>query len=95
MTERVEISCIDKSDRGNPFERIKGVGGVNPDGTKWVLSDIAAINGIKSGKWQFYVVRGGHSHRVLVARTPWGYEYLKADVDGDSPDTLLGLPAPA
>lgn len=47
----VRISCVNKSDRTNPHERINNVGGVNGDGSRWKLSEDAAIAGIKAGKW--------------------------------------------
>jgi len=89
---RVEISCVCRSGRDNPFESIKEVGGRNSDGSSWALSELAAINGIRAGKWDFFVTSGGRARRVVVGRTPWGYEYLKTDADGDTPDLLLALP---
>ena len=92
MAESLQISFINKSGRGNPYEGIRNVGGVNADGTEWLLSELAAINGIKNGKSQFHVVQGGRNLRVLVARTAWGYEYLRTEADDDIPYVLLGLP---
>ena len=94
MSTSLQISFIHKSGRGNPYEGIRSVGGTNADGTEWLLSELAAINGLKNGKWQFHVVRGGRNVRVLVARTPWGYEYLRTEEDDDIPYVLLGLPEP-
>jgi hypothetical protein len=34
----IEIKCINKSDRYDPHERILRVGGINPDGARWSLS---------------------------------------------------------
>jgi hypothetical protein len=92
MSASLQISFITKSGRGNPYEGIRNVGGLNPDGTEWLFSELAAINGIKNGKWQFHVARGGRNVKVLVARTPWGYEYLRTEEDDDIPHVLLGLP---
>lgn len=53
----IRIDCINKSDRMNPHERIQNVGGSNPDGTRWHLTQEAAIAGVEDGRWQFYVER--------------------------------------
>ncbi len=88
----VQISCINKSDRMNPWERILRVGGVNPDGQRWRLSLTDAIDGIKAGKWTFFVSVGGHRVDVVIAKSRFGNEYLKTVPDVDSPDNLLSLP---
>jgi hypothetical protein len=93
MAQRVRIGCINKTDRHNPHERISHVGGVNPNGTRWRLTQSEAIAGIKADKWSFYVEQpAGHAVNVVVARSPQGYEYLKTEADGEQPNNLLSLP---
>jgi len=92
MTDNVEVKCINKSNRFDPHERIINIGGVNPDGTHWKLSQADAIAGIESGKWSLYVARGLHVVRVVVATSRFGYKYLKTEADGEQPDNLLSLP---
>jgi hypothetical protein len=87
-----EILCITKSDRFNPHERITHVGGRNNDGTAWRITQPDAIAGIESGKWGFYVSRGGNVARVIVATSRYGHKYLKTEADGEQPDNLLSLP---
>jgi hypothetical protein len=92
MPTRHEIRCINKTDRYNPHERIRSVGGRNGDGTAWKLSQEEAISGIESGKWSFYVSQQGRTVDVIVAKSAHGHKYLKTVADGEHPDNLLSLP---
>jgi hypothetical protein len=92
MADRHEVKCINKSDRDNPHERILNIGGLNPSGTRWKLSQQDAIKGIEDGKWLFYVIRGGKSVNVIVAVSRYGNKYLKTEADGEQPNNLLSLP---
>lgn len=86
-----QVTCITKSNRSNPHERITHIGGKNGDGTNWKLTQQDAISGIQSGKWEFYVSRGGGTVDVIIA-THNGNDYLKTRADGLQPDNLLSLP---
>lgn len=92
MAQRHEVQCINKSDRYNPHERIKNIGGKNSDGTRWKLSETDAIAGIEQGKWTFYVSKGGRTVDVVIAVSRYGNKYLKTTADGEQPDNLLSLP---
>ena len=92
MADRVRIQCINTTQRTNPHERISSVGGQNPNGTSWKLSEADAIAGIESGRWTFYVERpAGHAVDVVIAER-LGKKYLKTTADGEQPDNLLALP---
>jgi Protein of unknown function (DUF3892) len=92
MATRHRVLCINKTDRFNPHERISHIGGQNPDGTGWRLTQQEAIQGIESNRWAFYVLRGGREVNVIVAKSAYGHKYLKTVADGEQPDNLLSLP---
>jgi hypothetical protein len=92
MPENHQITCVNKTDRFNPHERIRYVGGLNPGGTRWKLTQEAAIEGIENGKWRFYVAVQGRSVWVVVEISQYGNKYLKTESDGVQPDNLLSLP---
>lgn len=92
MAMRVRIQCIKKNNRQGVHERIRFVGGLNDDGTRWKLAEPDAIDGIKRGDWDFHVRVGVAAEDVIVALSPAGHEYLKTKADGIVPDSLLSLP---
>jgi len=91
MAVDIQISCVNKSDRQNRHERIKNVGGVNADGSRWKLTEDQAIAGIEQGKWRFWTAGGGESTWVIIA-THNGRKYLKTEADTTTKDNLLSLP---
>jgi hypothetical protein len=92
MASRHQVLCVHKTDRSNPHERITHIGGRNGDGTAWKITQHDAIAGIESGKWSFYVSRGGHTVDVIVSTSRFGHKYLKTENDAEQPDNLLSLP---
>jgi hypothetical protein len=92
MASAVRIDCINKTDRSSAHERIRNIGGINPDRTRWRMSEAQAIQSIRDGTYSFYVERPqGHRVAVVIA-TRLGREYLKTVADGEQPDNLLALP---
>lgn len=87
----VQIHCINKTDRMNPHERIRRVGGLNDDGTRWAMPLGDAIQYTKKGN-RFWVHVAGKSVWVVIARSAQGHEYLKTEADGEQPNNLLSLP---
>jgi hypothetical protein len=88
----IKISCINKDDRINPYERITHIGGKNNDGGRWKMTQQQAISDIKSGKYNFYVEIRGDRADVIVAKSRFGNDYIKTVADGDEPNNLLSLP---
>ena len=95
MAPRFQITCVSKFDRDNPYDRITHIGGTSgvngPDGS-WKITQSDAIAGIESGRWAFYVTRGGRIVDVVVSISPYGNKYIKTTADGWIPDNLLSLP---
>jgi hypothetical protein len=90
MATRLRIRCINKSDRYNPHERIRHVGGGTP-GNRWRQTQQQTIREIENGEYEYYVQEGGKTVDVIVA-THNGNKYLKTKADGEQPDNLLSLP---
>jgi hypothetical protein len=91
MPKLVQIQCV-KCDKANPHQRVRYVGGMNPDGTCWKLSEDVAIAGLKEGKWRFWAAGDKKSVWVVTAKSASGREYLKAETDWVRPAKLLALP---
>lgn len=88
------VTCINKDDRDNPYERITHIGGTTDanGGKRWKITQQQAIEGIESGQWSFYVNQGGRVATVFVAISPYGNKYLKTEADDSEPNNLLSLP---
>lgn len=91
VTARLEVTCVSKTDRYNPHERIRGIGG-NASETRWYLTQEQAIAAIETGQRQFFVRVNGREVRVIVAVSRYGNKYLKTEADGEQPNNLLSLP---
>lgn len=90
-TKTAQISCINKSDRMNPHERITHVGGYADK--QWKITQEEAIAFIENGDWRFWVKPpNADSVWVIVATSRYGNKYLKTEADGEQPNNLLSLP---
>jgi hypothetical protein len=83
----MQIKCISRTERMSPHERITHVGGY--ECSQWKITLNNAIGKIERGEQAFSVRK---TVGVIVAVSPSSIKYLKAEVDGDQPDTLLRLP---
>ncbi len=91
MAETHQVKCINKTDRQDPHDRIKSIGG-DSNGKRWKLSQPEAIAGIETGKWSFFVNVQGESVWLVVATSRFGNKYIKTENDGEQPNNLLSLP---
>jgi hypothetical protein len=81
-----KITCIAKSDKYKPYERIKSIGGA------WgKVTQLNAIKQIESKKYHYHVLLNGFDVKVIVAIHS-GKKYLKTANDGLNPNDLLSLP---
>ena len=87
-----QILYISRSDRTDPQERITHIGGRNHGGSQWKISLQAAIDGIDSGHWAFFVRIQERRIPVVAAAGRSGGRYLTTAVAGEEPNALLTLP---
>lgn len=85
------VSCTEKDPARDPHARIRAVGGVSKDGSRWKRDLAAVIAEIESGEQTYYVNVGGRTPNLEVAAHQ-GTKYLKTMLDRDGSETLLGLP---
>ena len=92
MRQSIRVECVVRTDRVSPHHRIRAIGGRSREGEPWRLSEEGAIAAIENERATFYV-EWPKGHRIdLVVGQGLGKTYLKAERDGESPETLLGLP---
>ncbi len=91
MATRLRITCVSKTNRSDPHDRIHSVGGTNPSGAAFRHSQQQAIVNIRSGAYEYYVHVGQLMVDVIVS-THNGNPYIKTKNDGLHPDNLLSLP---
>jgi len=89
MAVSAQIKCINTLKRAHPCHRISDIGGFTD--RRWKISVEDAIDHLESGAWEFYV-KVGHERRGVVVAVRSGRKYLKAETDGETPETLLALP---
>lgn len=86
----LQISCINKTNRQDPHDRIHSVGGENSGG-RWKKSQITVIAEIEGKVNTFYTLVKGVRAKVIVAIHN-GNKYIKTESDGLQPNNLLALP---
>jgi len=82
----VQVKCINKQPRNNPFEGITHLGG---DAWKWTRQQV--VDSIKDKTNTFYTLVAGNRGNIGVVEGPNG-PYLRTYADGQWNDNLLSLP---
>lgn len=86
------ITCINKEDRPNPWERIIKVWWVNSQWNAWRRKQEEVIKYINSWEYRFYVNVKWDKVDVIVSKSRFWNEYIKTENDWDEPNNLLLLP---
>lgn len=81
----VQVTCINKQPRNNPYEGITHLGGYN-----WWWTRDEVIGSILQKTNTFYTKVNGNRSDLVVMRGPGGL-YVRTDPDGQLPDNLLSL----
>ena len=85
----VQVTCINKQPRNNPYEGITHLGGTGGGGWRWTRQQV--IDSINSKANTFYTLVDGNRGDIGVVNGPNG-PYLRTYADGKWNDNLLSLP---
>src|SRR3546814_14220717 len=85
----LQVTCVNKSDRMNPYERILRIGGGQTILGSWRKTQEEAIREIEAGVNRFYVHVNGKSVWVVVAVSQHGNKYMKPEPAGEQPNKIL------
>lgn len=81
----VQVSCINKQPRDNPFEGITHLGGA---GWRWTRQQV--IDSINGRTNTFFTQVNGNRSEIGVAKGPNG-PYVRTHANGEWDDNLLAL----
>jgi len=85
----VQVSCINKQPRNDPYEGITHLGGTGGGG--WKLTRQQVIDSIEAKTNTFYTLVNGNRGDIGVVNGPNG-KYVRTYADGKWNDNLLALP---
>lgn len=86
---RRQITCINKIDHHDPYERIQNVGGTE-NSVSWRMSVSKAIEAIDNKQYSFFVDVDGKEVEVIVVKRNGG-RYLRTAPDDETKNNLLYL----
>jgi hypothetical protein len=85
----VQVTCINKQPRNNPYEGITHLGGPGGAGWRWTRQQV--IDSINARTNTFYTSVGGRRADISVVNGPNG-AYVQTHADGQWNNNLLALP---
>jgi len=85
----VQVSCIKKQPRNDPYEGITHLGGTGGGGWKWTRQEV--ISSIEAKTNTFYTLVNRNRGDIGVVNGQNG-KYLRTYADGKWNDNLLSLP---
>lgn len=88
MPIQYQILCSVKTNKKG-IVKITLIGGRNPLGEVWSLKIEEVVEGIQTGKWEFFMNLGRHSYSILLSQSSAGFELTTAGTDKN---LLLELP---
>jgi hypothetical protein len=89
MAILLKVKWIDKSDRPEPHQCIRHIGGESKE-LQWKHTQRQAVESIECGTFVYYVEKESRILRLNVAQADDGNKYLK--IDGGPAQLLLSLP---
>ena len=90
--KRFQVLWANKKTRG-PFKgELKHIGGIDSRGNSWVLPVHKAIEGIKGGRWEFYVLEDWQEIPVTVCTLNKSETFLTSKGHGYLYNLLEELP---
>lgn len=85
----VQVSCINKQPRHDPYEGITHLGGPGGGGWRWTREKV--IESIRAKTNSFHTLVNGNRGDIGIVEGPNG-AYLRTHADGKWNDNLLSLP---
>jgi len=89
---RLEILYAEKTNREEPHEWIRRLGGREPDGRAWRIDADEAIRCLEAGDKSLFVRCDGRELDVVIDRDPTGHKLLRIAGNELGPNALLDLP---
>lgn len=85
----VQVTCINKQPRNDPYEGITHLGGPGGGGWRWTRQQV--IDSIRAKANTFFTLVSGNRGDIGIVEGPNG-AYLRTYADGKWNDNLLSLP---